>query len=221
MHWAISECSRLLWSNVYLFNDSASSIDKQKNMNEVNRFIEEGILQAIRNLLPVKSILRDSLQEDDDMIQVNMKDAEDKDEYEIKEPEPKESEAKEPEPKEPEPKESEPKESEPKESEQVVSEVKDPDIKELVDIKEVPNTVNVVKEPETLIIDTERSVGFTGIDSIFGTTGEAELKPMIEEGDDELKIIGDLEELNFEEIEDLDKPDSMSAPLAIGDYETL
>jgi hypothetical protein len=35
-------------------------------MNEVGRFLEEGILQAVRNLLPVKSILRESLQEDDD-----------------------------------------------------------------------------------------------------------------------------------------------------------
>ena len=71
MHRAMSECSRLLWSNIYLFNDSVSSLDKQKNMTDVNRFLEEGILQAIRNLLPVKSILRDSLQEDeDDAIQI-------------------------------------------------------------------------------------------------------------------------------------------------------
>jgi len=66
MHRCLSECSRLMWSNVYLFNDSVSTLDSQKYMTDVNRFLEEGILQAIRNLLPVKSILRDSLQEEED-----------------------------------------------------------------------------------------------------------------------------------------------------------
>jgi len=65
MHRALSECSRLLWSNVYLFSDSGSSLDRQKNTTDVNRFLEEGILQAIRNLLPVKSILRDISTEPD------------------------------------------------------------------------------------------------------------------------------------------------------------
>jgi len=214
MHRTMSECSRFLWSNVYLFDDSAPSVDRQKNMNEVNRFLEKGILQAIRNLLPVKSILRDSLQEDDDdAIQVNSHD-------EV-------SEAK-----------VEPK-VEP--DTPVVTEKSNEDTPEMkaLEVTDTPKVVEVTKTsetlatptplatpvaspvPETLVIDTERSVGFTGFDSVFGTTGEAEMKPMTEEGDDELKIIGDLEELNVDDVEDLDKPQASNTPLAADDYETL
>jgi len=200
MHRTMSECSRFLWSNVYLFDDTVPSVDRQKNMNEVNHFLEKGILQAIRNLLPVKSILRDSLQEDDDdAIQVNTQD-------EISET-PLVSKAEEP--KGEEPKGEEPKPEEPK------AELK------ALEVSEPSRVVEVTKNPETLVIDTEKSVGFTGFDSIFGTTGDAEMKPMTEEGDDELKIIGDLEELNVDDIEDLDKPMATNTPLAADDYESL
>ena len=206
MHRTMSECSRLLWSNVYLFSDTVSSLDRQKHMNDVNRFLEEGILQAVRNLLPVKSILRDSLQEeDDDGIQL-----ENLNSHEV----PKEPEAtKEPEAKEP--------------------EAKEPEVPKAPEVPKTPEA-QVVKsaevseqaKPEMLVIDTERSVGFTGIDSIFGTTGEAELRSSNEESD-ELKILGDLEELDIGEIEDLDASSATPGapvapiPLCADDYETL
>jgi hypothetical protein len=186
MHRTMSECSRLLWSNVYLFSDSVTSLDRQKNMNEVNRFLEEGILQAIRNLLPVKSILRESLQEeDDDAIQISNQEEPDKEAPPVPE---------------------------------VVSEVQTEVSEPVKDV--IEPVVENVKIPETLVIDTEKSVGFTGIDSVFGTNGEAELRASTEESD-ELKIIGDLEELDIGEIEDLDNPQSMSTPLAVDDYESL
>lgn len=203
MHRTMSECSRFLWSNVYLFDDTVSSVDRQKNMNDVNKLLERGILQAIRNLLPVKSILRDSLQEDDDdAIQVNTQEelaetpliakAEG---LKIEEPA-----------------------VEVKSEEQMV----EPSVElKALEVTEAPKVVEVTKNPETLVIDTEKSVGFTGFDSVFGTTGDAEMKPMTEEGDDELKIIGDLEELNVDDIEDLDKPHAINTPLAVDDYETL
>jgi hypothetical protein len=201
MHRTMSECSRFLWSNVYLFDDTVSSVDRQKNMNDVNKLLERGILQAIRNLLPVKSILRDSLQEDDDdAIQVNTQD-EVVEKTSLNTPT------------------VEPLETPPVEAS---TEVEAPELKAL-EVTEAPKVVEVTKSPaqETLIIDTERTVGFTGFDSVFGTTGDAEMKPMTEEGDDELKIIGDLEELNVDDIEDIDKPQSINTPLAVDDYETL
>jgi hypothetical protein len=205
MHRTMSECSRFLWSNVYLFDDTVPSVDRQKNMNEVNHFLEKGILQAIRNLLPVKSILRDSLQEDDDdAIQVNTQD-------EIVET-PLVSKVEEAKPEEAKP--EEPRVEEVKPEEPMV------ELKAL-EVSDTPRVVEVTKNPETLVIDTEKSVGFTGFDSIFGTTGEAEMKPMTEEGDDELKIIGDLEELSVDDIEDLDKPMATNTPLAADDYESL
>jgi hypothetical protein len=176
MHRAMSECSRLLWSNVYLFSDSVSSLDRQKNVNDVNKFLEEGILQAIRNLLPVKSILRDSLQDDeDDAIQINSP---------------------------------------------VLAEAPEAPVLAEAPLVPVPDEHIELKEPiiSPLVIDTERSVGFTGIDSVFGTVGDAELRPSVEESD-ELKIIGDLEELNLDDIDDLEMPST--TPLAADDYETL
>jgi len=201
MHRTMSECSRLLWSNVYLFSENASSLDKQKNMNEVNRFLEEGILQAIRNLLPVKSILRDSLQEDEEDVKLEEAKAEvDSEEVKAK-PEPEEVKVEEV---KPEPEEVKEVKSEPEEVKPELEEVKPEESK-----------------PSTLIIDTERSVGFTGIDSIFGTSGEAELRESTEESDD-LKIIGDLEDLDIGDIEDLNAPNTVvPTPLAADDYETL
>jgi len=230
MHRTMSECSRFLWSNVYLFDDSVPSVDRQKNMNEVNHFLEKGILQAIRNLLPVKSILRDSLQEDDDdAIQVNTQDELAETPLVAKLDEPKVDEPKVEEPKVEGPKVEGPKVEGPKVEEPKVEEPKpeEPKVEEpkvelkALEVSETPRVVEVTKTPETLVIDTEKSVGFTGFDSIFGTTGDAEMKPMTEEGDDELKIIGDLEELNVDDIEDLDKPMAINTPLAADDYESL
>jgi hypothetical protein len=201
MHRTMSECSRLLWSNVYLFSENASSLDKQKNMNEVNRFLEEGILQAIRNLLPVKSILRDSLQEDEEDVKLEEAKPEvDSEEVKAK-PEPEEVKVEEAKP-------------EPEEVKEVKSETEEvrPELEEVKPEE---------SKPSTLIIDTERSVGFTGIDSIFGTSGEAELRESTEESDD-LKIIGDLEDLDIGDVEDLNSPNTVvPTPLAADDYETL
>lgn len=210
MHRAMSESSRLLWSNVYLFSDSVSSLERQKNMNDVNRFLEEGILQAIRNLLPVKSILRDSLHEDeDDGIQVENLKTEEMPKEDTEVPVTEVSEAEVP------------------EAEVPVAEVPVPEVPMALPMASpmaspMPLTEQPVKQ-ETLVIDTERSVGFTGIDSVFGTSGDAELRPSVEESD-EMKILGDLEELDIEEIEDLDAPPAAPtalAPLSADDYESI
>lgn len=63
LHRALSECSRLLWSNAYLFHNELSPIEKQKNHRQVEQLLHEGIAQAIRGLLPVKNILKDYLAE--------------------------------------------------------------------------------------------------------------------------------------------------------------
>jgi hypothetical protein len=43
-----------------------SSIEKQKNLRQVSGLINDSILQAIRGLLPVRTILREYLHEDDE-----------------------------------------------------------------------------------------------------------------------------------------------------------
>lgn len=61
LHRTLTECARHLWSNTYLFSTACSSIERQKNMRQIESLITEGVLQGIRTMLPVKSILREYL----------------------------------------------------------------------------------------------------------------------------------------------------------------
>ena len=64
----LCESSKLLWGSSFLFREGISSIDKQQNYRAIESLLSEGIIQAVRNMIPVKSILRDfvSVDEDDD-----------------------------------------------------------------------------------------------------------------------------------------------------------
>jgi len=248
MHRALSECSRLLWSNVYLFSDMGSSLDRQKNTTEMNRFLEEGLLQAIRNLLPVKSILRDSLQEDDDDgIEINsdVKPAVDTSGIEVANT-PKADEVPEVSevPEVPEVPEA-PKVDETPKAETlptidlsvntdpnssmtmtsptaVVATLTVPTISPTASLPDFPAALSGTSSPNsTLHVETERSVAFTGMDSVFGDGGHAELRPMIEEGDDEFKILGESEDIAMDEFEDLDAPAQVPMPLAADEYESI
>jgi len=258
MHRCLSESSRLLWSNIYLFNDSATSLERQKNMNDVNRLLEEGIVQAIRNLLPVKSILRDSLQEDDDDVQISddvpLSNAVVETPVEsstpvVEAPTPAAVETPVVTPVVEAPVVSPAVETPVVQettlvvdtSSDVISEPKplvvavaaetarleqDPDIKTITATK-VPSVVSVQKQDSlentpqnTLVVETEKTVGFTGIDSLFGTVGDAELRETIDEASEEFKIIGDSESLDLSDIEDLDSLEQVK-PLSVDDYETI
>ena len=232
MHRAMSECSRVMWSNIYLFNDSVSSLDRQKNMTVVNQYLESGILQAIRNLLPVKSILRDSLRDEpDDAVQIanaGLQSEKDEEKTEEKAEEKTEEKAE----------EKTEEKAEEKVEEKAEEKSEDKSIIKMVPPEEVQvektHVQMAVKDRDmssnfantdsnTLVVDTERTVGFTGMDSIFGEAGEAELRPMIEEGDSDLKILGESEGLNLDEIEDIYAINEIPtpAPLSADDYETL
>jgi hypothetical protein len=65
LHRVLSESARTLWTNAYLFAET-NSIDKQKNLRQVSLLLQESVLQGIRGLLPVKSILREYLHDDDE-----------------------------------------------------------------------------------------------------------------------------------------------------------
>jgi hypothetical protein len=62
----LCESSKLLWGSSFLFREGISSIDKQQNYRAIETLLSEGILQAVRNMIPVKSILRDFVSVDDD-----------------------------------------------------------------------------------------------------------------------------------------------------------
>jgi hypothetical protein len=49
-----------------LFAENGTSIDRQKNLRQVEQLLHEGVLQSIRGMLPVKSILKEYLTDDTD-----------------------------------------------------------------------------------------------------------------------------------------------------------
>lgn len=55
----LCETAKLLWSSTYLFRDGIPAIEKQQNYRTIEGLLNEGILQAVRSLVPVKSILKD------------------------------------------------------------------------------------------------------------------------------------------------------------------
>lgn len=60
----LCETSKLLWSSTYLFRDGISGMEKQQNYRNIEGILHEGILQAVRSLVPVKSILKDFVNND-------------------------------------------------------------------------------------------------------------------------------------------------------------
>jgi hypothetical protein len=64
LHRTLRETGRLLWGNAFLFAEQGSPIERQKNMRQVEGLIQEGIQQSIRSLLPVKTILREYLNDE-------------------------------------------------------------------------------------------------------------------------------------------------------------
>lgn len=56
---ALCETSKILWSSTYLFRDGIPGIEKQQNYRSIEGLLNEGIIQAVRSLVPVKTILKD------------------------------------------------------------------------------------------------------------------------------------------------------------------
>lgn len=80
IHRALSDCCRILYKWTYLFQHDLSAIDKQKNYRVIEIQIGEGILQAIRCLLPVKNILKDCLAKEAEETEVDDSDSDDDEE---------------------------------------------------------------------------------------------------------------------------------------------
>jgi hypothetical protein len=211
-------------------------------MNEVGRFLEEGILQAVRNLLPVKSILRESLQEDDDDgVEIsNTPIKEDsKDDFatgggldlsgttldlsgsslgqdtahSVSVPSVKIPEL-----------------PAPVATGQITQDISGvvlppttgPIVEKLPGLPLAAQANQTNQTNQTFVVDTEKSVDFTGMDTVFGAEGQAEVRPMIEENQEEEFDVSDTaENLNMDDFEDLDNPIGSSTPLGADDYETL
>jgi len=66
LHRVFVECARAFWKAPFLFSDELSLIEKQKNILQAETMCVEALSGAVRSLLPVKSILRDYLDEEED-----------------------------------------------------------------------------------------------------------------------------------------------------------
>ena len=66
LHRVFTECARMFWKAPFLFAEHLSYIERQKNILQAESMCTEGLSGAIRSLLPVKNILRDYLEDDEE-----------------------------------------------------------------------------------------------------------------------------------------------------------
>ena len=218
IHRTLRETGRLLWNNAFLFAEQGSSMDRQKNMRQVEALIVEGIQQSIRSLLPVKTILREYLN-DDEGGEPDAEEEEEEAETEVVAT--KETETK----------------PEEKPVEAVVEEKKaDPEpvpvpvpeantqsvqapkssMKSMVTVNKEAGVESAPEGPEgqqTLVVDTEPTVSFTNMDTIFDSNdvegNEIATHSMFEGGEVERIETVDAPPEPLDDFEDLD--DSVNA----------
>jgi len=215
IHRTLRETGRLLWNNAFLFAEQGSSMDRQKNMRQVEALIVEGIQQSIRSLLPVKTILREYLNDDEgaegeaedeeaetEVVATKEAEVETKPEAKAIETKPEPVVEVKPEP-EPEPL--------PEANTQSVQAPKS-SMKSTVTVnKEAGITAPVPEGPEgqqTLVVDTEPTVSFTNMDTIFDSNdvegNEIATHSMFEGGEVERIETIDAPPEPLDDFEDLD-----------------
>lgn len=215
LHRTMSECARLLWSNAYLFNDNTSAIERQKNLRQVEQLLHEGVLQSIRGMLPVKSILKEYLAEDgeeapqaEEAAAAEVAEAAETaeandDAAEVVEPVIKEEEIKAP---------------PPSPAEQalptIVVDLSGAEVKQEVkeEVKEEVKQEEVKEEPKPpmIVVDTEPSVSFSEMDTVFHYNPQKNvISPREEKKEEEEPYVDGIE------------IDESAAPEALDEFETL
>jgi hypothetical protein len=67
IHRIFRETARVMWKAPFLFIESGNVMDRQKNVLQIEALTIEAITTAVRSLLPVKQILRDYMDEEEDV----------------------------------------------------------------------------------------------------------------------------------------------------------
>ena len=201
LHRTLSECARSLWSNAYLFSEQATSIERQKNLRQVEQLLLHAILQSIRGMLPVKNILKEYLSDDGDDKEepaaAEVLSVEDLSGSEVSK--------------------SVADEKEPAEEVNVEKPAEE------VKVEKLP--AEDAKQP-VIVIDTEQSVKFTDHDAMFDSDNpnhhSIDMKEFVEESDfasaSAIDIL-DSAPTDLNEFEDLDKPKEQQ--MIMDDFETL
>jgi hypothetical protein len=208
VHRVFRESARAYWKSPFLFMDSGSVVERQKNVLQIEALASEAITSAVRSLLPVKQILQDYLGED-------AEDVEDEEEVEsevIQAPAAEEEEevavtAPAPSPTVPEP---EPAPAPP------TLEVQDISIAAAAVASPAVEIPAAVEAPAVVKIDTEAAVHFHDYDAVFDeTAGAPEMRYAPKDADDEEFDDGllQIDEESTAALTDDDAEDLEAAPL--------
>ena len=209
LHRTLSESARRIWGSVYLFADGQSSLDRQKNLRQLEALLHDCVQQAVRSLLPVKNLLRDYLAEPDENEEKEVAAA-------IKEEEAAAAETPAPEPVVPTP---EPVVPTPAPEPVVPTPTPEP-------VVPTPTPAPTPPQQQTIVVDTEQSVHFNDYDTVYSPNNpnntEIVYEPKTGDDDDDIndsiRILEEIQNLSTTDFEDLDAPSRSASPLQ---YEEL
>jgi hypothetical protein len=211
LHRTLCDCARLLWSNAFLLKPNIPSIEKQKNLNQVETLLNEGVLQTIRNMLPVKSILREYLQTDGDDEETQEEASANTEEQKATEEKGEEEKTEDQKPVEEAPASIEEKSEEQKPLEEVPANTEESTAEEEKSEDTTPSQIiapppspmspavpdagALPPESPTIVVDTEPSVRFSNIDTVFDTVdpNKHTFKPTTIEEDEHIEFVDDLD----------------------------
>jgi hypothetical protein len=198
IHRVFRESARCFWKSPFLFMDNGNVMERQKNILQVEAMAMEAITTAVRGLLPVKQILQDYLEDDQEEI-------DDEEEVvqapaaapieEISEPAPAAA----------------------------SSEIESADVPVEKSATDVSNTpVAAAAAPAIVNIDTEPSVSFSDYDDVYDEKkGAPQLRyaPKGGNGNDEDEDDDDFAEMNSDGV--LEVNESSATPVSADDVEDL
>jgi hypothetical protein len=205
----LCETSKLLWGSTFLFREDVTSLEKQQNYRSIEVLLGEGILQAIRAMVPLRNILKDLVSQDKGDEEEEEEEEEEKKavaatavaaaDTKKEEEAKKDEEAKKEEEKEPEAKKEE---KEPEAKKEAADVVVHPVLSAMANLAN--NEIVTPPQPH-IVIDTTRNVGFSDYKTMFDSDNPDQ-SDIVDMGDDQesesLNILdGDAEPLRFDDAE--------------------
>ena len=230
----LCETSKLLWSSTYLFRDNISGMEKQQNYRQIEQLLHEGMLQAVRSLVPVKSILKDFVhqgQEDEEEEEPQDPKAEaqapkvdpqlQKEELQEPKAEPQEPKVEPQAPKvEPQAQKAEP--QAPKAEPQKEQKQEEPSALEPITLAEPSDPFEEPTEstdPPTIVVNDKPNVRFGQFHAMFDSQDGEQSELVYDEGD--VSDVPDQGTGVSLDADDLDSFDLTAAPESVDDYEEL
>ena len=204
IHRVFRESARCFWKTPFLFMPDGGVVERQKNLLQIEILASEAITTAVRGLLPVKQILQDYLEEDEEIVEDETVPApapeEDKPEIDEEEDKP--------------------------EPEVEIKDMSENEVKEVVTSNSLTTEPEAEEKPPAIVsIDTEQTVHFSDYDSVFDEeNGKPEIRYSPKEEDEDAPsdalIIDEstTTSVKAEDVEDLEAPVKKET---IGDEEVV